>query len=268
MGVETTMAVGMLLGGVGSMASSMGGQGGVSAQIDPEVAAELAAKGVDMNEFQANLSAAQLGMNLPFTQSLMQYPVEAQRALQDAYSTGFGKTYGSLKESMEAAAKGEETAVTKNLLASMEQDVGRQYESAANQRAMELAQSGIDPSSPAYQAAMQDIEKAKRESALSQARTIRTEQAEKGVGQAMNFLQWGASAQKLPGTELPSTPLTAEQRFQQGLSPYNPNQLREVPGTPDEQKMRKYYKEGEDYRSENERLQKEKENEGRAMLNM
>jgi len=214
MGIETALGLlGGIMGGVGGVASAMGSPG-MPAQIDPAIAAELSARGIDIQEYQMNMQAAQLGMTLPFSQDLQQYPLEANRMLQDAYTQGFGGTFTSLQEAMEGAAAGKETTYTRNLLAKMEQDIGQRGVRDAEAAMQRMSQAGISPDSPMYQEVMANLDKAKSEQLLTADREVRLQQGKEGMEQAQNFLRWGASAPRLPGGQTPDTPQTAEQRSQ------------------------------------------------------
>jgi len=235
--VTAAMIGSTALGGIGSIIQATGDPP-MPAQMSPEMQAYLQERGLDIQQFQAewsaNLAAAKLGMELPFQQDLQVYPLKMNQALQEAYETGFGQTFGSLKDAMQGAAEGKETAYTRNLLTKMEEDIGRQYESAVQQRAQALAMAGISPDSPAYQESMAKLEREKLGETLQAERDVRLQQGERGLEQAMNWLRWGATTQRIPGVQAPEIPQTStekqeeQQTYKQKAQEDLNNRLRDI----------------------------------------
>ena len=149
--MSTVGDVGSVLSGVGKLGSAIFGGGATQTGIDPQVAAELEAQGLDINRFLANLQERQFLTDTPFNQAMAKYAAQSGALSQDFLN----KMYGGAEEGAGAFAKralsGELSPVSENLLRGVDVQTGQGSNMLKSQIMQNLAAQGIDPDSPAAQ---------------------------------------------------------------------------------------------------------------------
>jgi hypothetical protein len=196
-------AGGSLIGGMGNMASALSGSGGIAPQIDPEVAAYLQQQGID-------LSAA----NQYFGQEMQQQTPEYMKALQDSYTQKYGGTEQGALDYAESALSGGETPLTKNMLSAYGAQLGGQREAMMGQIQQQMAQAGIDPSSPQGQAMLQQGQQQLASTYAQGSAGIRNTQAQQGLQNALEIWKQGQSTGRIAGMQTPDVPQTALEKQQ------------------------------------------------------
>lgn len=200
-----------IIGAIGSIAAAgvsaaAGGDQGYP-QIDPEIAAELQAMGIDIAQFQANQGAQQQA----WTQELQQYMPKLAQSFQDAYE----KNYGAIEKSMRGYAEdimaGKTSPFVENLLARQGVTTGRNRNQALEQAKQQLSALNIDPSSPAYadmlRRTMEDVDRR----GLEAQSAIMTEFQNPEI--ARRILEQGQTTERMSGLQMPEVPQTPQQQL-------------------------------------------------------
>jgi hypothetical protein len=186
---------------------------GTAPQIDPEIAATLGLDDRLVQRFNANLQAALQNAQLPFQQDMAQYGPELQQALQSAFDRDFGALQNVMTSQSLAALRGDLTPEMQNYLAASGERVGKQTDFAKQDAMQRLTQAGYTPEDGAWQEQMRQVESEGRENYLRTERDIR----QMAQQQAQNMLQFGATSNRLAGTQVPGLPQTHENRLQTQL---------------------------------------------------
>ena len=191
-------------------------QPGAAPQINPEVAAALQQQGIDVNKYLAQLQTQQFNAQLPFNQSMQQYSPLLDQAQQKAYNQLYGGTEQAGAQYAQSALSGEQTPLTRQMIADYGNLVGQQRGSQMSGLNQQMGQAGIDPNSPYAMALRQKQQSGLTSDYLRGAGNIANTQAQAGIGNAMNFLQMGQQSERLAGLKSPAIPKTA---IQSGLMP-------------------------------------------------
>lgn len=192
-------------------------QGGINAILQ----AYFAQQGLDLNKFLGTqgLNLAQEGQD--YGQMLQQYPLKMQNALLGAYQQNYAPTELAARDYANSALSGQMSPSTKNILGQMNTMAAQQKQNALRQQAASAAAMNIDPSSPAYQAALRSTgNEFDRQNAGAKAGVINT-QALQGVQNALGILQNAQTSERLAGTQAPDVPLTYAQA-QNATNAYRP----------------------------------------------
>lgn len=199
----------LALASFGGAAMQAAGSPGGGAQIDPQVAAALEQQGVDIRQFEAQQQAQQ-GI---FSQLMAQYGINTARAKQFALNDvlgGVGGPQDQMKNFIQSAFSGAPTDANKNELAQFGISSGREMKTARSNVEDMLANSGLDPRSPAYAKVKADLEAQLQSGFNANETNLRSKQAYQNLATAMpmySALQNGP----LAGTMLPNTPNVAGQ---------------------------------------------------------
>lgn len=217
------MGGGMLLQGGGGILSALNPPQG-PAQIDPQIQAELQARGVDISAYLASLQGAnqmfnqnlgQYGAQLQqFGGAMSQYPAQYQAALQNAYNSRYGGIENSMRGYAQDIMAGKTSPFTENLLAREGVTTGQDMNQALSNAKQQLASLNIDPSSPAYtdmlRQTMNDVSKR----GLEAQSNIMTQFQNPMIAQGI--LQNAQNSNRLSGMAVPRLPTvpTAPNLFQ------------------------------------------------------
>lgn len=210
--VTAVAAGGMALQGIGGMISAF--DSGGPPMISPEIQAELEMRGIDINQYLANVQ----GANAFFNQDITKFPLEVQQALLDQYTKTYGGAEAGMADFAQSAFAGEDPAYLKNQMAQYGTQMGGMRD-AADQRANSIIQQmGIDPSSPyaaqIRQNAQQEIDQQYSQGIAS----MRNQSALSNIGTAKDIVGMGMSSSRLAGAQLPEPPQTTQEQRDTAVS--------------------------------------------------
>lgn len=133
----------------GQMLSAFGSPGG-GLQLDPAIQATLSQEGYDLQQFMGQNQAA-----------LQRYGIQQQQNKQNALNSVLGGSAGPQAEARDfilSAFGGKPTDANINQLAQFDISGGRGMQAGRDQITNMMAQTGLDPRSPAYARAMAELE--------------------------------------------------------------------------------------------------------------